>query len=83
MATGNIYDTKVQIVLLFVSPGDLQSFRYRVQDWVKMGNMSVTPGAMQTLGVRFDYGKYNEMLNALEVGIGAEISTKKFADCIC
>lgn len=38
--------------------------------------LKVTPGAYAKAGLRFDYGKYNEMINALEVGVVAEIYSK-------
>ena len=38
--------------------------------------LKVTPGAYVKSGVRFDYGKYNEMITALEVGVIAEYYTK-------
>lgn len=34
--------------------------------------LKVTPGAYIKPALRFDYGKYNEMVNAIEVGITAE-----------
>ena len=39
-------------------------------------NLKVTPGLYAKSALRFDYGKYNEMINALEVGITAEYYTK-------
>ena len=39
--------------------------------------MTVTPGAHARAGLRFDYGHYNEILSALEVGVNAEFYTKK------
>lgn len=38
--------------------------------------IKVTPGAYIKPAVRFDYGKYNEMVNAIEVGLTAEIYSK-------
>ncbi len=38
--------------------------------------LKVTPGAYAKAGLRFDYGKYNEMINAIEVGVVAEIYSK-------
>lgn len=38
--------------------------------------LKVTPGAYIKPAVRFDYGKYNEMVNAIEVGFTAEIYSK-------
>jgi hypothetical protein len=38
--------------------------------------LKVTPGAYVKGGVRFDYGKYNEMINAIEVGLVTEYYTK-------
>lgn len=40
-------------------------------------NMKVSPGAYIKPGLRFDYGKYNEMLSAIEVGVIAEFYGKK------
>lgn len=39
--------------------------------------MKVTPGLYVKGGFRFDYGKYNELLDAIEVGITAEFYSKK------
>ena len=39
--------------------------------------LTVTPGLYAKAAVRFDYGKYNEMLNAVEVGVTAEYYSKK------
>lgn len=39
--------------------------------------LKVTPGLYAKAGLRFDYGKYNEMVNALEVGISTEAYSKK------
>lgn len=38
--------------------------------------LSIRPGAYAKAALRFDYGKFNEMLNALEVGVTAEYYTK-------
>lgn len=35
-----------------------------------------TPGAVAHAGLRFDYGRYNELLSAIEVGLSAEFYTK-------
>ena len=39
--------------------------------------LKITPGAYAKASVRFDYGAYNEMINALEVGVCAEFYSKK------
>ncbi len=39
--------------------------------------MTVTPGFYVKPGLRFDYGRYNELLSAIEVGLTAEYYTKK------
>jgi hypothetical protein len=41
------------------------------------GQMKVTPGLYGKAAVRFDYGKYNEMLDAIEVGLTGELYSKK------
>jgi hypothetical protein len=45
-------------------------------------NMEVVPGAYVKTGLRFDYGKYNEMISALEVGITGEFYSKKVPQMI-
>ncbi len=40
-------------------------------------NLKFTPGAYVKSAVRFDYGKYNEMINALEAGLALEYYTKE------
>ncbi len=43
------------------------------QGWSKL---KITPGLYAKSSLRFDYGKYNEMINGLEVGISAEYYTR-------
>ena len=40
-------------------------------------DMKVTPGAYVKTALRFDYGSYNEVVSALEVGIVADFYSKK------
>ncbi len=62
----------------FISPGELQSLNVSGSGLGKgWGDMSIVPGAYGKIGLRFDYGKFNEMLNAVEVGVSAEIYSKK------
>ena len=39
--------------------------------------LKVTPGAYIKPALRFDYGSYNEMINAIEVGLCGEFYSKK------
>lgn len=39
--------------------------------------LKFTPGLYLKAGLRFDFGKYNEMVNALEIGVSAEYYSKK------
>lgn len=41
------------------------------------GEMKFVPGAHLRTALRFDYGRYNEVLSALEVGLNAEYYSKK------
>jgi hypothetical protein len=41
--------------------------------------LKVVPGAYAKAGLRFDYGQYNEMINAIEVGLTAEFYSKKIS----
>ena len=68
---------------LFTDPGELSSLQVSGAGLTKgWGQIKVTPGAYAKLGVRFDYGKFNEMLNALEVGITADIYSKKIPQMV-
>ena len=40
-------------------------------------NLKLTPGLYVKPGLRFDYGRYNELLAAIEVGVAAEVYSKK------
>ena len=45
-------------------------------------DIKITPGLYAKTGVRFDYGKYNEMVNALEVGLTGEYYSKKIPQVV-
>lgn len=44
--------------------------------------LSVTPGAYTKAGLRFDYGRFNEVVGAVEVGLTAEIYSKKIPQLV-
>jgi hypothetical protein len=44
--------------------------------------LKLTPGAYAKAALRFDYGKYNEVVTALEVGVVAEFYSKKIPQMI-
>ncbi len=44
--------------------------------------LKVTPGLYIKPALRFDYGKYNEMVSAIEVGLSGEFYTKKIPQMI-
>lgn len=41
------------------------------------GEMKLTPGIFTKTAIRFDYGRYNELVSALEVGLNVEFYTQK------
>ena len=41
------------------------------------GEMKFVPGAHAKLALRFDYGRYNELLSAIEVGVNAAYYSQK------
>lgn len=45
-------------------------------------DLKITPGLYLKPAFRFDYGKYNEMVSALEVGLTAEFYSKKIPQMI-
>lgn len=42
-----------------------------------IGETKIVPGLNARLALRFDYGRYNELLSAIEVGVQAEFYTQK------
>jgi hypothetical protein len=44
---------------------------------VGWNEMKINPGIYAKAALRFDYGRYNEMVNALEVGLSSEFYSKK------
>lgn len=44
--------------------------------------LTVVPGLYTKLGLRFDYGMYNEIVSAIEVGVTAEYYTKKIPQMV-
>jgi hypothetical protein len=46
------------------------------------GSMKVTPGIYIKPAVRFDYGKFNEMVNAIEVGLIGEFYSQKIPQMV-
>lgn len=62
----------------FASGSQLQNLAVSSAGFGKgWGEIKVIPGAYAKAALRFDYGRYNEVVNALEVGITAEFFTKK------
>jgi hypothetical protein len=59
---------------LFLSPGTHVAGPGFGTGWKYL---TVTPGFYLKPAVRFDYGKYNELVSAIEVGVTAEYYTKK------
>lgn len=46
------------------------------------GDMQLVPGAYAKTAVRFDYGRFNEVVSALEVGLTAEFYSKKIMQLV-
>lgn len=44
--------------------------------------LKVNPGAYTKLGLRFDYGRFNEVVSALEVGVMAEFYSKRLQQMV-
>ncbi|MFT3678756.1 MAG: hypothetical protein QM791_00700 [Ferruginibacter sp.] len=44
--------------------------------------MKITPGLYAKAAVRFDYGRFNETVSAIEVGVSAEYYTKKIPQIV-
>jgi hypothetical protein len=60
--------------IAFLSPGNIlqgTGFRYGWRD------MKVVPGAHAKLAIRFDYGRFNELVSAIEIGVNAEVYSRE------
>ena len=60
--------------LSFLDPNAVSSGPGFSKGW---NDLTVTPGAYLKTALRFDYGSYNEIVSALEVGISADMYSKK------
>lgn len=59
---------------LFLDPGGISGGPGFSKGW---SDLQVTPGAYAKTALRFDYGSYNEIISAVEVGISADYYSKK------
>ncbi|HEX4958660.1 MAG TPA: hypothetical protein VFV46_10815 [Lacibacter sp.] len=60
--------------ILFLTPGNIiqgTGFKYGWRD------MKLVPGAHAKVAIRFDYGRFNEMVSAIEIGINAEVYSRE------
>lgn len=59
---------------LFLTPGNIiqgTGFKYGWRD------MKVVPGAHAKVAIRFDYGRFNELVSAIEIGLNAEVYSRE------
>ena len=68
---------------LFVNNGSLLALKATGPGFGKgWGNLKLTPGLYAKAAVRFDYGRYNEVVSAIEVGLTAEYYAKKIPQLV-
>lgn len=58
----------------FLTPSDISAGPGFSKGW---NDLKIVPGAYVKTALRFDYGSYNEIVSAIEVGISAEYYSKK------
>ncbi len=67
----------------FKSNADLINLQVSSSGFSKGWNeIKITPGAYAKAALRFDYGRYNEVLSAVEVGVTAEYYSKKIQQVV-
>lgn len=59
---------------LFLNPANIYGGSGFTKGW---SNLSVVPGAYFKTALRFDFGRYNESVQALEIGISVDAYSKK------
>ena len=67
-ADSNLFSDNIQLINRFATGPSIS------KGW---GNLKITPGLYAKAALRFDYGRYNEVVSAIEVGITAEYYAKK------
>jgi hypothetical protein len=60
--------------LIFLSPGNIAQGTGLRYGW---GQMKIVPGVHARTALRFDYGRFNELVSAIEVGINVEAYGRK------
>jgi hypothetical protein len=73
-ATGNYVKYESADSAKFLDPSAISAGPGFSKGW---SDLTVTPGAYLKTALRFDYGSYNEIVSALEVGISADFYSKK------
>ncbi|MBC7422548.1 MAG: hypothetical protein H7334_03735 [Ferruginibacter sp.] len=67
----------------FTNPSDLFNLQATGPSFTKgWGNLKLTPGLYAKSALRFDYGRYNEVVSAIEVGVTAEYYTKNIPQVV-
>ena len=68
-STGNDikYDSKDSLV--FLSPGDIAGGSGFTKGW---SELQIKPGVYFKTGLRFDFGRFNESIHALEIGLSVD-----------
>ncbi len=64
---------------IFLTPNNIFGGPNFGKGW---NELTVTPGVYAKTAVRFDYGSYNEVISAVEVGLSAEFYTKKIPQMV-
>ena len=59
---------------VFLDPANISGGPGFSKGW---NDLTITPGAYLKTALRFDYGSYNEVVSALEIGISADFYSKK------
>ncbi len=73
-STGNYVKYESADSATFLQVNDINSGPGFSKGW---SDLTVNPGAYVKTALRFDYGSYNEIVSALEVGISGEFYSKK------
>jgi len=73
------YDSKDSLFFLDADINPTSSGPTFAKGW---NGLKITPGIYVKSSVRFDYGRFNEMINAIEVGVMGEFYAKKIPQMV-